>query len=91
LAFIENTYGLPNDIYSGYHFADYWAAQQSSDLSEFFDYTQQRTFTPINLYAKYNLCNNSTCPSSECRGSQCQCDVACFINYQGPVKDLDPQ
>jgi hypothetical protein len=85
LAFVEDTYGLSNDIDPFYHYADYFAAQQtSSDLSDFFDYTQQRTFNMINRYYDPNECNTTTCSSSAC-------DVACFIGYKGSAEDPDSE
>jgi phospholipase C len=84
LLFIENTFGLSNDIDPFYHYADYFANQNGSHLDDFLDYNQQaRTFTSIDLYYDPNLCPASTCGTT--------CGPTCFIGYQGDPLDVDSQ
>jgi phospholipase C len=91
LKFIEETYGITNEINSLYHYADFFAGQRNKgDLSDFFSFsTGARTFISITLADNPTYCNNNPGDNGEC--GQTSCNVACFINYPGGARDPDDQ
>jgi hypothetical protein len=94
LQFIENVFtpSKVGQIYPTYPFADAFAGGTGTDnLADFFQ-ANTLQFKPINLYNNHNLCNASTCPSSECYvgGPPCNCDATCLINYNDGSGPQDP-
>jgi phospholipase C len=87
--FIEKTYGISNEIYPYYHYADYFAGQRGADLSDFFLFcnTCARPFISISLASNPTYCNSNQGSSGDC--GQTSCNAACFINYPGGAKDPD--
>ena len=97
LKFIEENFNLLGSvagIYPTYPFADQFAGGTVGGTDNLSDFFQANTlqFKPINLYNNPNLCNASTCPSSECYvgGPPCNCDATCFINYNDGSGPQDP-
>lgn len=88
LSFIEQTYGITSNVYPAYEYADFFAPDNPSPLSDFFCFPPtcqtppHATFQQIGLYNNPNVCNASKCMSNNC-------DAKCFINYTGMPNDPD--